>query len=180
MRLEFWFLEILKSCQHGILEDLYIKDIRYSYKIYIFVCDDLDVANDRPPNVLSWIYISIALSIVLPLTGIIKYKKLIIDILWINSSYPTTTCESTRGATTCSSPQVWQRAPSLLDDSSTAVAVSPQCAYAIASLRLKEMIFVGDFKLGFRWRFKGGEHIMQGIFDQSQSSHSYISKSYKL
>jgi len=29
---------------------------------------------------------------------------------------------------------VWQRAPSLLDDSSTAVAVSPQCAYAIASL----------------------------------------------
>ena len=156
---------------------MYIKDIEY--KTYVFVCGDLDVANDRPPNVLSWIYNSI----VLPLTGIVKYKKLMIDMLWINSSYPTTTCEPTIGATTCSSPQVWQRAPSLLDDSSTAVAVSPQCAYAIASLRLKEMMFVGDFNWVFGGDFNGVNityTVMQGISDQSQSSHSYISESYKL
>lgn len=109
----------------------------------MFLCvENSDVANDRQPNVLCWI---VFIFLVLPLTGIRKYKKLILDMLWINSSYPTTTCESTIGATACSSRQVWQRAPSLLDDSSTAVAVSPQCAYAIASLRLKELIFVGNF-----------------------------------
>ena len=136
-------------CFWNIFQNLYVYFLIYIYILRVRVAirmwkliDPATWSNDRPPNVLNWIVYYIQY---FPLTGTRKYKKLISDMLWINSSYPTTS-ESTIGATTFSSRQVWQRAPSLLDENSTAVAVSPQCAYALASLSLlKEMIFVGDF-----------------------------------
>ena len=100
-------------------------------------------SNDRPPNVLSWIVYYIQY---FSFDWNQKVQEAdfwhAMDQFIISNYFPSQQWEPPL----FSSRQVWQRAPSLLDENSTAVAVSPQCAYALASLsQMKEMIFVGDF-----------------------------------